>query len=249
MATLEGKTILIVGGSSGIGFGVAKVSLIALASHVIIASSSKAKLDNALQRLQTFFSDKKIPGKFSAEIVDGKDSDSVKQLLARVGEIDHLIWTSGDPLKFGMTGSSPDFASVKDGFDVRFWGPAIAAQAAKIRPGGSITFTTGTVISRPPKGWAVGAAVMGAVDAVTRGLAVDLAPVRVNSICPGAIDTELWDSFPKEQADAMKVSFAEKLLVKHIASPEELAEAYLFVMKCGFITGQRVAVDGGHVLT
>lgn len=112
MTTLEGKTILIVGGSSGVGFGVAKVALTALASHVIIASSSKTKLDDALQRLQSFFANKQIPGKFTAEVVDAKDSDSVKQLMAKVGEIDHLVWTSGDVFSAGR-GKKPDFATNK----------------------------------------------------------------------------------------------------------------------------------------
>jgi len=244
MATLEGKTILIVGGSSGIGFGVAKVSLIALASHVIIASSSKTKVDDALQRLQSFFANKQIPGKFTGEVVDGKDSDSVKQLMARVGEIDHLVWTSGDALNIGTV--TPDFATGKDSFDVRFWAPSVAAQAAKIRPGGSITFTSGIALLRPLAGWSLGVAVAGAIDAVTRGLAVDLAPIRVNSICPGAVLTELWDSFTEERRQLTMQNVAHMTLVKHMATPEEVAEAYLFVMKCEFITGQRVEVDGGR---
>jgi NAD(P)-dependent dehydrogenase (short-subunit alcohol dehydrogenase family) len=109
MATLAGQTVLIVGGSSGIGFGVAKSSLLSLASHVIIASSTPAKVTNAVERLQAVLNESKaagkaLPGTVKGEIVDAKSGDSVKDLTNRVGEIDHLIWTSGDGLPLSLEG-------------------------------------------------------------------------------------------------------------------------------------------------
>jgi len=245
MATLEGKTVLVIGGSSGIGFGVAKCSLLAQASRVIIASKNPERLEDALVRLKTFFAEKPVPGTFSASVVDAKDSSSVKALLESVGEIDHLVWTSGDPLRLGPL-EKLDFDANRDLFDVRFWGAVVAAQSAKIRPGGSITLTVGSVVVKPKGGWTLGAALMGAVDSVTRALAVDLAPIRVNVISPGLVETELWNPMPKEQVKQMMEASAKSLLVKHVATPEEIAEAYLFTMKCGYITGQRIEVDGGY---
>ena len=101
MATLSGQTVLVVGGSSGIGYGVAKASLLSRASKVIIASSSQAKVDSALGRLKNDITaaGSTVEGSLSGEVVDAKDSASVKALLERVGEIDHLVWTSGDALR------------------------------------------------------------------------------------------------------------------------------------------------------
>ncbi|OCB86113.1 NAD-binding protein [Sanghuangporus baumii] len=230
MASLSGKTVLVVGGSSGIGYGVAKASLLSCAAKVTIGSSSQAKIESALVRIKNDIaaSGQTVEGNLSGEVVDARDSASVKALLERVGEVDHLVWTSGD-----------------DFFDVRFWGAFTAAQVAKIRPGGSITLTVGSVVVKPRKGWSLAAGLMGAVDSLTRGLAVDLAPIRVNVISPGAVKTELWDPMPPEVRNKIFEDSAKTLLVQHVAEPDEIAEAYLFCMKCQYITGQRIEVDGG----
>jgi len=247
MATLQGKSILVVGGSSGIGFAVAKAALIERAGRVIIASSSQARLNDAVQRLAAALEKAGLAasevGKVSAEVVDARDTASVKALVERAGAIDHLIWTSGDPLRLNFT--EIDLAKNKDVFDVRFWGAAAAAQSAKINPGGSIILTEGSVLTRPRKGWSLMAGVIGSVDSLTRGLAVDLAPVRVNVVCPGFVKTELWDPIPTEVKEKMFADAEKALLVRHVAEPEEIAEAYLFLMKCAYITGQRIEVDGG----
>ncbi|KAL5524400.1 hypothetical protein ACEPAF_9540 [Sanghuangporus sanghuang] len=244
MATLAGKTVLIVGGSSGIGYSVAKASLLSRAFKVIIASSSIAKVEAALVRLKDDITvaGSTVEGTASGEVVDARDSKSVKELLERVGEIDHLVWTSGDSLRTSFP--DMDLDANKDVFDVRFWGAFTAAQAAKIRPGGSITLTIGILLVRPRKGWSLISGVVGAVDSLTRGLAVDLAPIRVNVISPGLVKTELLDQLPVEAREELE-KHANTLLVQHIGQPDELAEAYLFCMKCRYITGQRIEVDGG----
>ncbi|KAL5489725.1 hypothetical protein ACEPAI_4557 [Sanghuangporus weigelae] len=244
MATLAGKTVLIVGGSSGIGYGVAKASLLSRASKVIIASSSKAKVEAALVRLKDDIVETGsiVEGTASGEVVDAKDSKNVKDLLGRVGEIDHLVWTSGDSLRTSFP--DVDLDANKDVFDVRFWGAFTAAQVAKIRPGGSITLTVGQAIVRPMKGYSLMVGVGGAIDSLTRGLAVDLAPIRANVISPGLVKTELLDGLPAERTEALE-KYANALLVQHIGQPDEVAEAYLFCMKCQYITGQRIEVDGG----
>ncbi|KAH8112589.1 short-chain dehydrogenase/reductase SDR [Phellopilus nigrolimitatus] len=250
MATLAGKTIVVVGGSSGIGYGVAKASLLSHAAHVIIGSSSQQKVIAALDRLRSELAAAEttsVGGIVTGEVINAKDSGSVKAFFERVGEIDHLVWSSGDPLRLGFP--NIDLDKNKDAFDVRFWGAANAAQVAKIRPGGSITLTIGSVIAKPHPSWSLMAGVIGAVDSLTRGLAVDLAPVRVNVVSPGLVKTELWDPVATEVKEKMFGEAERTLLVRHVAEPDEIAEAYLFLMKCGYITGQRIEVDGGSKFT
>ena len=100
MATLQNKIVLVVGGSSGIGFGVALAALQSLASTVIIASSNAERVAGAVARLQAH----KLPGEVRGEVVDAKDAAALKAFAAHVGAVDHIAWTSGD------VPSSPELA-------------------------------------------------------------------------------------------------------------------------------------------
>jgi len=245
MATLQGQTIVIIGGSSGIGYSVALAALKSLAAHVIVASSSSEKVAAAVKRLEQAAGS--VPGKVTGKALDARSAEQVKKFFADVGEIDHMVFTSADSLKMGVF-KELDLDTMKDFYDMRFWAPAAAAQQAQIKKGGSITLTTGSVIKKPTKGWSIVAGVGSAVDGLARGLAVDLAPVRVNAIAPGFVITELWDPLPKEAREKAFADAAESLLVKHVAGPDEIAEAYLFVMKCAYITGETIHVNGGQTL-
>lgn len=240
MASLAGKIILIVGGTSGIGFGVAEAALTSQAAHVIVASRSAEKVNATISKLQ------KLPGvqgKVTGATVDATNLESVNQLVVSVGEIDHLVWTSGDHLKLGFP--DVDLSQMKDLFDVRFWGAVAAAKVAKFKKGGSVILTHGSVYVKPGKGWSLAAGMAGAVDAVTRGLAVDLAPIRVNCVAPGYVKTELWDGVPESQREEIFAAASKSLLVGHVALPHEVRA---LIRRCDFITGKTLDVDGGQTL-
>ncbi|KDN40054.1 hypothetical protein RSAG8_08375, partial [Rhizoctonia solani AG-8 WAC10335] len=135
---------------------------------------------------------------------------------------------------------------------VRYWAVIIAAQHIYknnlIKPGGSIVLTIGIVHYRPFPGWSLINGMVGAVESSTRGLAIDLKPIRVNTIAPGVTDTELFSTFSSEARTSFFKSHEEKLPVGHVGTPDEVAEAYIFAMKCTYLTGQVITVDGGGVL-
>jgi len=134
--------------------------------------------------------------------------------------------------------------------DTRFWGSLYAAKygAAQMKNGGSITFMSGVSAWRPRPGGSVGSASCGAIEAFARSLAIDLAPIRVNTIAPGLIDTPLIDALVGERKHDLIAMQASRLPVKRIGTPNDIADAVLFLMKNGFVTGITLTVDGGHTL-
>ncbi|KLO08229.1 NAD-binding protein [Schizopora paradoxa] len=246
--SLAGKKIVIVGGTSGMGFAVAKFSLLDHAGEVVVASSKKDNVDGAVARLNAIIAEHKLSGKVEGAVVDAGDAESIKALMTKVGELDHLVWTAMGDISKGFPGNNPD--EQRGIFDIKFWGAATAVQVAKFRPGGSLTQTSGTVLLRPQAKQSLLCGAAGALDGLTRGLAVDLAPVRVNVVAPGLVQTEFWDKMPMPQAqkDMLYEQYKNKLLLKHIANADEVADAFLFCMKCRYLTGQRIVVDGGLVL-
>ncbi|KAG8719857.1 hypothetical protein FRC09_010502 [Ceratobasidium sp. 395] len=106
----------------------------------------------------------------------------------------------------------------------------------------------GTVFNRPIPGWALVSGVAGAMESATRGLAMDLKPIRVNTISPGIVDTEFWDATPQDAKAGIFSHYEKNLLVGHIGTPAEVAEAYIFTMKCSYLTSQIITVDGGGSL-
>ncbi|KDQ15025.1 hypothetical protein BOTBODRAFT_145330 [Botryobasidium botryosum FD-172 SS1] len=242
---LKGKKVVVVGGSSGIGFAVAAAAL-AHGATVVIASSSEARVENAVKRLG---GDANKP--VSGIVVDVRDDAKLCAFLDDVGPFDHLAWTAADRIVGGYP--DVDISQTKHIFDINFWAPAVAGkhihEKGLIPPGGSITLTTGIAYIRPRKGWAIGAGAGGGRTSLAIGMAVDLAPIRVNIISPGAINTERWDEVDPAEKERLLTAFAQKQLVKRIGSPEEAAEAYIFAMKCSYFTGQAIQVDGGALLT
>ncbi|KDQ15009.1 hypothetical protein BOTBODRAFT_32010 [Botryobasidium botryosum FD-172 SS1] len=241
---LKGKKVVVVGGSSGIGFAVAAAAL-AHGATVVVSSSSETRVADAVKRLGGG-ADKSVSG----IAVDVRDDAKLCAFLDNVGPFDHLIWTAADRL----VGGYPNVAipQSKHIFDINFWAPALAGKhihkKGLILPGGSITLTSGVAYIKPTKSWAITSGAAGARVSLAKGMAVDLAPIRVNVISPGAVDTELWGAIDPTEKGRLLAQIAQVQLVKRIANPEEIAEAYVFAMKCSYFTGQVIEVDGGAVL-
>jgi len=249
---LHGKKVLIIGGSSGIGRGVAVASLSNGAS-VAIASSNEAKVNAAVELLKKNIENTGGAQTVTGQAFDMRDSPALKKFLSDNGPFDHLIFTAGDTTSLSRSFLDTEIdENIRKQFDTRYWAPMIAAQFAHknnlIKTGGSLIMTMGNSFNRPLPGWALISGVVGAVESATRGLAIDLKPNRVNTINPGLVASEFWDTTPQDVREAMYEGAAKQLLVGHVGTPDEIAEAYIFAMKCSYLSGQVITVDGGGLL-
>jgi NAD(P)-dependent dehydrogenase (short-subunit alcohol dehydrogenase family) len=237
--TLNGKRIILLGGTSGIGFATAEMATREGAT-VVVASSRREKVDRAVARL---------PKGTEGYVIDLSNEEQVRDFFHRIGAFDHLAFTAGERmLQSGL--SQTNVEQARHFFDLRFWGAFMAVKygSSQIRPGGSIVLTSGVGTRRPRKGGTLASSIGGAVEALTRALAVELAPIRVNAVCPGTVRTEIWMSMPEEGREAMFQSIGQALPVGRVGEPYDLAQTYLYLMREGFSTGQVLVVDGGTSL-
>jgi NAD(P)-dependent dehydrogenase (short-subunit alcohol dehydrogenase family) len=237
--TLNDKRIIILGGTSGIGLTVAQAAA-AEGARVTIASSNSARVSEALATL---------PPGAEGRTVDLTNEAAIKAFFAAAGDFDHLVYTAGEALRLSPLAES-DIAQARNFFELRYWGAFTAARYAHshIRPSGSIVFTSGLAGARPHPGWSVAASICSAMEGLTRALAVELAPVRVNIVSPGVVKTPLWREMSSTARDALYAGEAQRLPVGHVAEPQEIADGYLYLMRQSFVTGQTLAIDGGGLL-
>lgn len=236
---LINQRVIILGGSAGIGLATAQAAA-AEGAQVIIASSNQTRVERALQTL---------PASAQGHALDLADEAQLQAFFAKIGDFDHLIFTAGDALQVGELATT-SLVAVQRAFEVRYFGALAAVKYAQphLRPGGSVVLTTGIASRRPGKGWAVGASICSAVEGLTRALAVELAPIRVNAVSPGIVKTDLWASMPAAERDAMYTHFAQTLPVGRAGEAADIAQTYLYLLRQPFSTGQTVVVDGGGVL-
>ena len=237
--SLSGKRVVILGGTSGIGLATAKAAQ-REGAVIVVASSRRQRVDSALSALR---------GTAQGEAVDLSDEVQVGAFFDRVGAFDHLVFCAGETLHL-QTLDKMELDQARGFVNLRFWGAFMAVKygSPHIRTGGSITLTTGVAALRPRKGWTVAASICGAVEGLTRALAVELAPIRVNAVCPGVVKTELWRDMAEADRVAMYRDIGQQLPVGRIGEADDLAQAYLYLMREGYSTGQVIVVDGGAVL-
>ena len=239
---MKNTRVVVIGGTSGIGFAVAQRVLLE-GAHVMVGSSSADKVDEAVSRLGNGA---------SGHTVDVREEANVAAFFEVAGPFKHLVYTAGDwgAVRRGGAIADLDLSNANDIFAVRFWGALAAIKHAQghIATDGSITVTDGAIAHRPRKGAALNTAMAGAIEHLTRSLAVDLAPLRVNAVCPGYVLTEVWNSIPEDQRQEQIRSMTQRQPISRAADPSEVAEAYLYLMRGTFSTGQVLMVDGGMTL-
>ena len=257
LAKLKGSRILVFGATSGIGYAVSEGAL-EHGAHVVLTGSKQTKLADTTSRLLSNYddSDNKPSSLISSHVCDLSNPDAMEANLTALLEaatngkknkIDHIVFTAGDalPLK-PMSEITP--AYIQTAGNVRFIAPLMLAKLIPIymvpSADSSFTITSGVIGTKPTPGWFITAGYSGAQEGLARGLAVDLAPVRVNCVSPGSVKTELLAGLPDEAMEYMK----QATLTKRLGRPEDLAEVYLYAMKDGFVTGSVLHSNGGRLL-
>ena len=234
----QGQKIVVIGGSSGMGLATAKMAA-AEGASVVIASRSEEKLQVAKSQIQ---------GKVETFTVNVIDEGSVRALFNKVGEFNHLT-TPGSEAAMGKF-LALDTRKARAAFDSKFWGQYLAAKfgAPRILAGGSITFFSGAWSQKPVPGSSVVTAINSAIEGLGRALAVELAPIRVNTVSPGVMDTPLWAGMKPDKKEAFFNEVAASIPAKRVGRPEEVAQTILYLMSNGYMTGSTVYVDGGALL-
>jgi NAD(P)-dependent dehydrogenase (short-subunit alcohol dehydrogenase family) len=231
---LSNQTVVIVGGSSGIGLSVAQ-NAIQEGANVIIASRSEQRVKSAID---------KISSNVKGYTVDVTQEDTIQNLFAQIGQFDHLVMTPGESLSF-KTFLEEDIAHARRTFESKFWGQYLCSRYAApyIHERGSITFMSGS--GGMAQGLTTAGAVNGAVEFLMRYLAIDLAPIRVNVVRPGLIDTGLWEYLADSERSQMYETVGKSSWLKRIGQPEDVAQSYLYLMTNQFTTGSAVTLNGG----
>jgi len=229
--SLQNQRVLILGGSSGIGLAAAKAAT-DVGAIVAISSRSAAKLEAARQALG---------GAVSIAALDTRDNAAVERFFANNLPWDHVVVSAAQTPSGPVRGLG--LSDARMAMESKFWGAYHVARAARIAEGGSLTLVSGFLSVRPSAG-----AINAGLEALARGLALELAPVRVNAVSPGMTATPLWDGLDPSRRAAMYEKAANHLPAGRVGQGEDMANAVLFLMSTPFATGSTVRVDGGGAI-
>jgi NAD(P)-dependent dehydrogenase (short-subunit alcohol dehydrogenase family) len=231
---LAGNKVVVVGGSSGIGFSTAELAK-REGAEVIIASHNADRLNAAAVKLDV-----------RAIVADVTSDKSIEDLFRACGPVDHVVVTAAQ-LRSGpfKTVAMEDVRATMEG---KFWGAWRVARSAEIRPGGSLTLVSGYLSIRARPNSAIVGAANGAIESLARSLALELAPVRVNAVSPGIIDTPIRAAMPEAARLDMLAKTAAGLPVGRVGVGEDIARQILAFMTIGFATGSIVYIDGGALI-
>ncbi|MGL5999615.1 MAG: SDR family oxidoreductase [Pseudomonas proteolytica] len=230
---LKGKTVVVIGGSSGIGAAVARQAAARGAQVVLAGRRLASAVDNGVR----------------SEPVDVTDSSSLQRLFESVGRVDHLVFTAGPSVQAKPLQDS-DLQLAQDNFNVKLWGALRAIQQALpfLDERASIVLTSGQLGRKLAPGQFIKVGINAATEALGKQLAKELAPRRVNVVSPGVIDTPAYAGLPEEQRQGMFTKVGGALPVGRVGQADEVAAGYLLAMENGFITGSVIDIDGGGLL-
>jgi NAD(P)-dependent dehydrogenase (short-subunit alcohol dehydrogenase family) len=233
---LRNQRVVVLGGSSGIGLATARL-LAAEGAHVVIASRSREKLDEALRV---------IGGRSEAIPLDFSQEDAVRQFFDSLGAIDHLVLMGAGLPAWGIL-SEIQSPALESAFKAKFWGYFLCTRygAPLIRQGGSILFTIGGAARSAIPGTAGVAAVNGAIMCMAMTLAKELAPIRVNVLSPGLVDTPAYNWMSTQEKEGFFKQMGGSLPVGRVGHPDEIAQAALYLITNAYTTGAILDVDGG----
>lgn len=237
---LDGQTVLVIGGSSGIGQEIARQAS-EEGARLIIAGRNPAKLAAAAEGLSAAV---------QSVVLDAHDEAAVETAFLNLDALDHVVSMVGDSMSGGFLTTEPE--TMRHVLHSKFWSNWIIGRnaAGKIRDGGSMTFTSGTG-ARAHEASATYVANLG-VSALVQGLAYELAPrVRVNAVAPTFMGraTSFWRDMPANELEQAQAGFAETVPLRRLGTPEQVASAYIHLITNDFITGQVLPVDGGVMLS
>ncbi|KAJ5751592.1 hypothetical protein N7520_008509 [Penicillium odoratum] len=255
---LYGKVVLIIGGTSGIGYAIAEGAL-EHGAFVTVVGSNKTKLENALSKLRESY-----PSETSNGHLKGMQADlscpetlemtvpSIFEYAADGAQINHLVVTAAD-----MTVPPPvhniTVKKIESTHTLRLLAPLILTKHLprfmKRNAENSVTFTSGAHGQKVDPGWSIVAGYCGAIEGLMRGLAVEMKPLRFNVVSPGPIVTQAVKDILGEHYDAAIKVAEQKALVGRVGRPENVAQAYLYLMKDEFATGTVLESNGGFLLT
>ncbi|XYH93238.1 SDR family oxidoreductase [Sorangium sp. So ce1128] len=238
--SLQGRRVVIVGGTSGMGLGAARAAA-REGAEVIVAGRRPAS-----ERAAAAPGDERI----AHEAVDVTDEGSVKALFERVGALDHLLITAAP--KPGSWGAflEQDVAGAQQYMNTKFFGSWACARyaAPRMRAGGSITFLTGGAAVRPRAGASMVSATFAALETLSRGLAIELGPLRVNTLRPGYTDSEMWSFLDDAAREQLRRKVSAAMPVRRIGTVEDVGHAAVFLMTNPQVTGSVLEITGGETL-
>ncbi|MEK6420263.1 MAG: SDR family oxidoreductase [Burkholderia gladioli] len=232
----DGKQVLVVGGSSGIGEAAARAFAERGAAVTIVSRDARKLADSAAR----------IGHEVRTAALDITDDDGVRAWLDTAGAFDHVVVSAAQTATGPVRGL--DLKDAQAAMDSKFWGAYRVARAVRIREGGSLTFVSGFLSVRPSGASVLQGAINAALDALARGLALELAPVRVNTVSPGLIATPLWSKLDEAAREKLYEGAAGRLPARRVGQPEDVANAIVYLAATPYATGSTVLVDGGGAI-